>query len=178
MELVVGCDLNRFKSYYEKTISAPDYRTTVGKISGTTELNYVAQDPSHVILWKEGDVILGHAIWHESNTDEHRKGVARDEDDRQMLRQLIGGRRGFVELHEVWLGGEHRGKGYGEQFFQFFEKFVLSRGHDAIVYYAFDKAALTICRRRGYKEAYSVRPDGSTWSVFNLNLGEVRMFHC
>ncbi len=42
MRLVVGCDLDEFKSYYEKTISSPDYRGTVGESNGTTELKAVA----------------------------------------------------------------------------------------------------------------------------------------
>ena len=170
MQLVIGCDLNQFKSYYEKTISSPDYRGTVGESNGTTELNYVAQNPSHVILWKDEDRILGHAIWHESNTDEHKTGDPRDEDDRELLSKLLGGKREFVELHEVWLRKEQRGKGYGEQFFQFFERFISKRGHDAIVYYAFDNAAVAICRRRGYKEEYGAKAAGKTCWVFYLNL--------
>ena len=170
MKLVIGCELDQFKRYYERTISSPKYRETVGESDGTTELNYVAQDPSHVILWKDGDQVLGHAIWHESNTDEHRKGVPRDEDDREVLERLLGGRRDFVELHEVWLRREHRGKGYGEQFFQFFENYVSSRGRGTIVYYAFDEAPVAICRRRGYKEASGASSAGKPWIVFYRDL--------
>jgi GNAT superfamily N-acetyltransferase len=170
LQLVVGCDISEFRSYYEKTISGSDYRSAVGENDGITEMNYVAADLSHLILWKEGEQIMGHAIWHESNTDEHSKGVPRDEDDKRILRQLLGGRRDFVELHELWLDREHRGKGYGKQFFQFFENFISRRGHDALVHHAFDEAVAAICRQRGYKEKYGATAAGKTCWVFYLNL--------
>jgi len=170
LEFVVGCDLNQFKSYYEETISTPDYLAAVGESDGRTELNYVAQDPSHVILWKDRDRILGHAIWHESNTDEHRRGSPRDSYDREMLRKLIRGSLDFVELHEVWLGRKYRGRGYGERFFKFFEAFSSNRGHRGIVYYAFDNAAVAICRKHGYKEEYGAKAAGKTCWVFYLDL--------
>jgi GNAT superfamily N-acetyltransferase len=114
--------------------------------------------------------ILGHAIWHESNIDEHRPGVPRDEDDRELLRRPLGRKREFVELHELWLGRGHRGRGYGKRFFQFFERFVFEKGHDAIVYYAFDDAAAAICRRRGYKEAWGQRKLEEEHAGFYLDL--------
>lgn len=172
MQLVVGSDISEFRSYYEKTISGSDYRSAVGENDGITEMNYVAADLSHLILWKEGEQIMGHAIWHESSTDEHSKGVLRDEDDKRILRQLLGGRRDFVELHELWLGREHRGKGYGKQFFQFFENFISRRGHDALVHHAFDEAVAAICRQRGYKEKYGATAAGKTCWVFYLDLNK------
>ncbi len=170
MELVVGCDLDDFRSYYEKAIRTTEYRRAVGENDGVVEMRYVMEDPTHLILWKEGDGILGHAIWHESNTDEHRKGVPRDDDDRRILRELLGGKQSFIELHELWLAKEHRGKGYGKQFFEFFEKFVSSRGYDMIVHHAFDQSVLAICRRRRYKEAYGVMVMGKPSWVFCLSL--------
>ncbi len=130
----------------------------------------VAADPSHLILWKEGGQILGHAIWHESNTDEHRPGVPRDEGDRRLLRELLGGRKDFVELHELWLAPEHRGKGYGKQFFDFFENFISSKKHDVIVHHAFDKTVAAICRRRGYKVKDGAIVAGKRGWVFCLNM--------
>jgi hypothetical protein len=32
--------------------------------------------------------------------------------------------------------------------------------YDSIVYYAFDPAAVAICRKRGYKEAYGLKEAG------------------
>ena len=105
-------------------------------------------------MWKENNEIIGHAIWHETNTEEHRKGDPRDEEDREILKKLLGGKKDFVELHEVWLIEKHRGKGYGKRFFEFFEEFTRNKGYNSIVFYAFHPAAIAICRQRGYKEDY------------------------
>ncbi|MEM2885794.1 MAG: GNAT family N-acetyltransferase [Thermoproteota archaeon] len=160
MRFAVGCEMGKFREYYEKA------RGTLNP----TEEGIVSQDPAHLIVFEDGGSILGHAIWHESDTEEHRKGVPRDRKDRELRRKLLGGRRDFVELHELWLKEEHRGKGYGKRFFEFFEDFARKRGHGAVVYYANDPAALAICRRRGYKEAYGVEEGGETYYVLCLSL--------
>jgi GNAT superfamily N-acetyltransferase len=164
MEFVVGGDLKVLKRYFKETM---------GDLDDTAE-KIITQDPSHLILWKEGEQILGHAIWHETNTEEHRGGVPRDKEDRELLEKLLGGRRDFVELHELWLKKEYRGKGYGKRFFDFFERFIAERGHGAIVYYTADPAAIAICRSRGYKEAYGIEvltPSGEeTCYIFYLQL--------
>ena len=49
---------------------------------------------------------------------------------------------------------EHRRKGHGKKFFDFFEESVRNRGFNSFVYYAFHPAAIAICRQRGYKEDY------------------------
>jgi len=64
----------------------------MGENDGTVEMKYVAEDPSHLILWKDGEMILGHAIWHESTTYEHRKGVPRDQEEKRLLKELLGGK--------------------------------------------------------------------------------------
>lgn len=68
LEFVLGYDLDEFRKYYSRL--APPW----GDL-GAIEERIIKQDPSHLILWREGDEILGHAIWHESNTREHRKGT-------------------------------------------------------------------------------------------------------
>jgi hypothetical protein len=35
-----------------------------------------------------------------------------------------------------------------------------NKGYDAVIYYAFDPAAVAICRKRGYGEAYGVTEAG------------------
>ena len=150
MEIVVGCDLEEFRRYY---------RDTLGDL-GDTEEDIVLEDPEHLIVWREGSEILGHAIWHPSNTRRHPDGSQREGTDRRLLEGLIDGPGDFAELHELWLTKEHRGKGYGETFFDFFEGFIGGRGHDTIVYYTDNPSALAICRRRGYREAYGVELDG------------------
>ena len=151
VEFVVGCDLEEFKEYYKRNGYVGELGT--GEL-GITEEKIVTQEPSHLIVWRENDKIIGHAIWHETNTEEHRKGDPRDKEDREILRNLLGEKRDFVELHEIWLMKEYRGKGYGKKFFAFFEEFMRKKDYDSIIYYAFHPAALTICRQRGYKEDY------------------------
>ncbi|MDH5374884.1 MAG: GNAT family N-acetyltransferase [Candidatus Bathyarchaeota archaeon] len=151
MKFVVGCDSEEFKEYYKRNGFAGEQGT--GEL-GITEEKIVTQDPSHLIVWRENNEIIGDAIWHETNTEEHRKGVPRDKEDKEILEKLLGGKKDFVELHEVWLMKEYRGRGYGKKFFVFFEEFMRNRGFDSIVYYADHPAALAICRKRGYKEDY------------------------
>lgn len=173
VRFVVGCDLAEFRRYYRTLDDLHDYYkardltdVVYGEL-GKVEEGIIKRDPRHLIVWKDGKEILGHAIWHESSTDEHRKGVARDKDDKQLLRQLMGGRRDFVELHEIWLGTKHRGRGYGERFFDFFEDWIIKRGYDSIVYCTDNAAGSAICRKRGYTEGYLPR---AKWRVFCLRL--------
>jgi len=55
---------------------------------------------------------------------------------------------------------EHRGKGYGKQFFECFEQFIRNKGYDSIVYYADHPAPLRICRQHGYKESLGIELAG------------------
>ena len=102
----------------------------------------------------EDNTLLGWAIWHESNTREHSPGYPRDAEDVKILEDLANGSNEIIELHELWLKKDHRGKGYGNQFFDFFENFVLERGFSRIIYYAFNDSAINLCRKRGYKERF------------------------
>lgn len=108
MEFVVGCDLKEFKSYYKTLGDLHDYYKTLGLQGvsvgelGVDEAYWVTKDPSHLIVWREGHEIVGHAIWHETSTDDHKRGDPRDEEDKEILRRLVGGRKeDIVELHEV-----------------------------------------------------------------------------
>ena len=162
MEFEVGCDLEEFKRYLKKT----------GRYSKEGELDwleaYLRKGLLNLIVWRKDGEVVGHAIWHESNADEHRKGDPRDEEDREALRRLLGGKSDFVELHEVWLLEEYRGKGYGERFFEFFEEYMRNRSYHRIIFYAHHPAALAICRKRGYKEGGSITLDGVAEYVFYL----------
>ncbi|UCE96825.1 MAG: GNAT family N-acetyltransferase [Candidatus Bathyarchaeota archaeon] len=152
MKFLVGCELGEFKRYYKRNGFAGEQGT--GEL-GITEERIVAQSPAHLIVWRENNKIIGHAIWHETGTDEHRKGDSRNREDREILRKLCGGKKdNIVELHEIWLIEKYRGKGYGERFFNFFEDFIRRKGYDSLVYYAYHPAAVTICRKRGYAEDY------------------------
>lgn len=88
------------------------------------------------------------------------------------MERLVGASKDFVELHELWLRVEHRRKGLGKRFFRFFEGFVAGKGFDSVVYYADHPAALAICRKRGYKEAFGATSPGRTYYVFYLSLKE------
>ena len=145
------------------------YNETLGELGGTEE-QIIKEDPSHLIIWRKTDQILGHAIWHESNTEEHPNGVPRDKTDAELLEKLLGGKKEFVELHELWLKIKHRGKGYGKQFFEFFEEFIANKGYKSIIYYTDNPAAIALCRQRGYKEVYGVKVEERTFNVFCLSL--------
>lgn len=148
MRFVEGCDLEEFNIYLRKA----GLYTAQGELEKLEAM--LADKLLNLIVWRENGEIFGHAVWHESNTEEHRKGDSRDEEDREALHRFFGGKKDFVELHEVWLAKEHRGKGYGRPFFEFFEQFMRDKGYDSIIYYADYPAALAICRKRGYKEDY------------------------
>jgi GNAT superfamily N-acetyltransferase len=161
MRFAVGCDLEEFRKYYRRNGFAGEQGT--GEL-GITEEKIVTHNPAQLIVWRENNEIIGHAIWHEASTDEHRKGDPRDREDREALRKLCGGKKdNIVELHEIWLVKEYRGKGYGERFFEFFEDFIRKKGFDSFVYYADHPAAITICRKRGYKEDFMEK---QKWHVF------------
>ena len=154
MKFVDGCDFSEFSRYLAK----------LRQYTGIGELYQLKRNLDsglfHLIVFRENDKIIGHAIWHETTTVEHRKGLPRDKIDRQILEGFIGKNRSFVELHELWLLTRHRGKGYGKQFFNYFEPYVRNKGYEEIVFYAFNPAAVGLCRKRGYKEAYGVKEAG------------------
>jgi GNAT superfamily N-acetyltransferase len=87
----------------------------------------------------------------------------------------LGKGKDFIELHELWLATEHRGKGYGKQFFDFFENCMKRKGYDSIAYYAFDPAAVAICRKRGYKEAYGLKEAGPYGKIENMYVFYLRL---
>jgi len=169
MKLVVGCELEEFKEYYRRLALDGEWRGTFGFTEelGTSWEKILIENPSLLIVWRENDEIIGHAIWHETSTDEHREGDFRDEEDREVLRELCGGKReNIVELHEVWLRKKHRGRSYGKRFFEFFESFIREKGYHSIVYYADHPAAIAICRNRGWKEGFLTQ---EKWYVFCLS---------
>jgi len=173
MKFVVGCDLKEFKRYYRTLEDLHDYLKTLGlpdaveQELGVAEEGIIKRDSTHIIVWRENNKIIGHAIWHKSNTEEHRKGQPRDKEDRETLEKLLGGKKDFIELHEIWLRKKHRGKGYGKRFFEFFEDFIGKRGYDSIVYYTDNPAAIVICRQREYEEDYLTK---EACHVFYLSL--------
>lgn len=169
MRFVEDCDFQEFSRYLMR----------LGLYASEGELNKLESGLGggrlNLIVFRENDEIIGHAIWHETNTEEHRKGGPRDREDREILRRFMGKGKDFVELHELWLTEKHRGKGYGKQFFDFFEDYMRKRGCESLVYYAFDPAAIALCRKRGYEEAYGVKEAGpygniETMYVFYLRL--------
>jgi GNAT superfamily N-acetyltransferase len=143
MRFVVGCGMDEFKEYWSRS----GYDGPLDHL-----INVVIKEPSQLIVWREGEKIVGHAVWHETSTEEHRKGDPRSKEDREALEMLLGEKKNFVELHELWLTKEYRGRGHGGKFFEFFEGLMKSKGFDDIVFYADHPAALAICRKRGYRE--------------------------
>jgi len=171
MRIVVGCDLEEFKAYYRELAQDKEWQGTFGFTEelGTSWERVLVESPSLLIVMRENNEIIGHLIWHESSTDEHRKDDPRDEEDKRILRKLAGGKKDLIELHEIWLRQKHRGKGYGKKLFEFFEDFIKKKGYESIVYYADHPAAITICRKRGWKEDYLAK---EKWHVFYLSLNK------
>jgi len=170
--LVGALSIEEFKKYYCTLSDIRDYYVSRGQRApgpfelGQEEEVHIARDPNHLIIWVDEGDIVGHCIWHETSTEEMIPGDPRDSDDRDCLRHLFGGvKDNLVELHELWLRIEHRGKGFGSEFFSFFEDYVSKNGFDGIVYYSDNKAAVALCRKRGYKEAFL---ESSGWFVFTL----------
>ncbi|MHA1931986.1 MAG: GNAT family N-acetyltransferase [Promethearchaeota archaeon] len=152
MDFIIGYEFQKFG------YTLDEFRKefiNVSNILDTAEERIIKDDPSHLIAFIENQEILGWAIWHESSTTEHGEGDPRDEEDRKILEKLVSGKKDFIELHEFWLKKENRGKGYGNQFFEFFEKFLYDKGYKTIIYYADDPAAIALCRQRGYKEEFN-----------------------
>ena len=60
----VGCDLEEYRKY-QKTSGIHDYLKWVGVTDvvcgelGPTELAHIERDPSHLIVWREGNEIIG-----------------------------------------------------------------------------------------------------------------------
>lgn len=154
MRFAEGCDFEEFSAYLSK-IGQYTAEGDLAKLRAFIESRFF-----NLIVFKKKNEIIGHAIWHETNTEEHRKGDPRDKDDKDILQGFFKGKKDFVELHELWLTKEHRGKGYGKRFFDFFEEYIQNKGYDSLIYYAFDPAAIAICRQRGYKEAYGIKEAG------------------
>ena len=88
MRFVVGCELEEFKGYWSRS----GYHGPLDHL-----INVVVKDPTQLIVWKEDDKIVGHSVWHETNTDEHRKGDPRDKEDKQALERLLGGKMNFTK---------------------------------------------------------------------------------
>lgn len=170
MEFIVCYDLEEFEKYYKTLTDLHQYYrarkvedTTFSEI-GSDERTHIESDPDHLIVWVEHGVIIGHCVWHETSTEEHSPGNPRSDDEIEFYRGLFEGKRtNLVEMHEVWLKSEFRGSGYGEQFFSFFEEFARKRDFEGLVYYTDNQAAIKLCQRRGYREAF-LEPDG--WYVF------------
>ena len=82
-----GCDFQEFSGYLVK----------LGLYTGKRELDglrsRLESGRFNLIVFRENDEIIGHAIWHETNTEEHRKGDPREKDDKEILHGFLGKRR-------------------------------------------------------------------------------------
>lgn len=80
---------------------------------GLTESRLIEENPDHLIMWRDVGVLVGHTIWHPSNAKVHPDGEEREAEDRRILEEELSVVGDFIELHEIWLSDDHRGKGYG-----------------------------------------------------------------
>jgi GNAT superfamily N-acetyltransferase len=173
LDFLVGAySIEEFKEYYSTLSDLRDFYVSrthrdPGPFKlGPDEEQHFLRDPNHLIMFTNEGETVGHCIWHETSTEEMTPGDPRDEEDRDCLRQLFGGEKtNLVELHELWMRSEYRGRGFGHLFFSFFEAYVEAAGFDGIVYYTDHEAAIAICRKRGYREAF-LKSGG--WYVFAL----------
>jgi len=166
----VGCDpeSEEFKEYwsrngYGQESKGFNHDRLLEMLVSGVKGNFV-----QLIVWRENGKIVGHALWHESNTKQHRKDSPRDREDREALEKLLGKKKDFVELHEWWLIKNCRGKGYGNQFLDFFEAYMKSEGYADLVFYGDHPAALAAFRRHGYREGGYLK--GPKEYVFYLSL--------
>lgn len=104
MRFVEGCDFREFSRYLAR----------IGQYTAKEELDRLRSNLEsgrfNLIVFRENAEIIGHAIWHETNTEEHRKGDPRSKEDKEILQWFMGKEKDFIELHELWLTDEHRGK--------------------------------------------------------------------
>jgi hypothetical protein len=166
----VGCDPEsiEFKEYWSRNGYSQEFKGFNHDRLLEMLVNGVKGNLVQLIVWREEGKIVGHALWHESSTEEHRKGDPRDEEDREALEKLLGGKKDLVELHEWWLIETYRGKGYGNEFLDFFEVYMKSKGYVDLVFYADHPAGLAAFRKHGYKEGGYV--EGSKEYVFHHSL--------
>ncbi|MHA1933888.1 MAG: GNAT family N-acetyltransferase [Candidatus Thorarchaeota archaeon] len=173
LTFVIGYDFEEFRNYYKTLKSLHDYYKELaipdviyGDLGPTGEA-HIKKDPTHLIIWMENEVIVGHAVWHEGTTDDYKEPS--EKEARVVLENLLANKKDFIELHEVWLKDEHRGKGYGDQFFEFFEEYIGKRFGRPIIHFADNPASNALCRKRGYTEDWMLL-DGESWRVFCLHL--------
>jgi len=167
----VGCDpeSEEFKEYWSRNGYSQEFKGFNHDRLYEMVVDDIKSNFPRLIVWREDGKIVGHAVWHESNTEEHRKGGSpRDKEDRMALEKLLGGKKDFVELHEWWLIETYRGKGYGNEFLGFFEVHMKSKGYVDLVFYADHPAAMTAFRKHGYKEGRYLQ--GSKEYVFYHSL--------
>jgi GNAT superfamily N-acetyltransferase len=165
--------IEEFKKYYCTLSDLRDYYVRrTGRNPGTFELGqdeetHIERDSSHLIIWAHEGEIVGHCIWHETSTEDMSLDDPSEAEARKCLQHLFGGaQNNLVELHELWMKTEHRGKGFGHQFFDFFEDYISKAGFDGIVYYTDHDAGIALCRKRGYQEGFLEK---SGWYVFALS---------
>ena len=149
-------------SHGEDIMELREHLEGLGLSLGSTEERLIRENPERLIMWRDEGELVGHTIWHASNTRDHPNGEPREEDDKRILEESLHVVGDFIELHEIWLADDYRGRGYGSAFFDYFEDMVKRKGFKSIVYYADHPAARSICRKRGYNEAETVELDGIT----------------
>jgi hypothetical protein len=66
----VGCDpeSEEFKEYWSRN----------GYDEELDDIINIIKSPTQLIIWRESDKIVGHAVWNESSTEEHRRGSPRN----------------------------------------------------------------------------------------------------
>jgi CRISPR-associated protein Cas1 len=80
MRFVVGCDKDEFKEYWSRS----GYNGSLDHL-----INVVIKEPSQLIVWRDDGKIVGHAVWHETSTEEPSVGFLHDVSDYQTQQSLV-----------------------------------------------------------------------------------------
>ena len=155
----VGCDPKQSREYWSRN----GYDGDLDYL-----MRVVVKDASQLIVWMNDSKVVGHGVWHENNTREHAGGQARNREDSEALKKLVGKKKRFAELHKIWFTKEYRGKGYGNLFHQSFEEYMREKGYSNLIFHADHPAAVAIRHKRGYDEGSYLK--GLKEYVFQLSL--------
>ena len=96
VEFSHGGDIDELRNHLER----------LGLSLGSTEERLIREKPERLILWRDEGELVGHTIWHASNTKTHPDGEPREPDDRRILEGQLNVMGDFIELHEIWLSDD------------------------------------------------------------------------
>ncbi len=134
----------------------------LGRGPGICDYGARPSGPPHLMICRGKDVI-GHVIWGGAGIDDAGRRLSED-GRREVLAMLPDDRKGYLELREIWLRSEYRGRDYELKILRLFEDFARGRGHAAIVAMPRDGATVSLLRNAGYEEVALAGSDRALFS--------------